>query len=1066
MIRRVDEVPKHPDEVTRVDGPGAQPVSEAIMAPGNSRTRMKHMPAPMPARIGRFMIVRKLGEGGMGVVFYAYDPQLDRSVALKILRPAMRRDTNSQGEARLLREAQAMARLSHPNVVQVFEAGEVEEAVYLAMEYVEGHDLRTWLGIRERSWREIVAVFLQAGQGLAAAHAAGVIHRDFKPDNVLVGDDGRARVLDFGLARPADGDETEEYIADGAAHSSHKITLTKVGAYIGTPAYMSPEQHLSQPADARSDQFSYCVALYEALHGHRPFHGKNAAEVRLAVFRGIQAAPSDRKIPKHLRQIVNRGLSTEADQRFVSMRALLAALAVDPARTHRRVAIGVATLTLGAAGAIGSGLWAEEQRCQHGVVSVGPVWNDARAQRVQAAFLATGLSYAAQTWPKVQAELDLYATTWARQRDEFCAATHVLGEASAELLDRRNACLDDCLRDLDALIGALETADGATVERAIQSTASLKPLASCRHAVAVGERVRPPADVELAAAVARARSLLASAAARRDAGRPRESREIATAVGRSSDELNYPPLRAEALLELGRSEEATADYDLARTHLTDAYHLALGIRHDAVATDAAITLSFVHHRMNHGPEAFAWSEHARSLLQRTGERPEQRVPYLLYRSYALTRLGLHVDATRAAEEALALAEQHFPRGDPRIGRMLAGVAHAYWSRGDSDAALALFRRSQDAWRAGLSPDHPAVASSGINISTIHLHRHEFAAALAALLPALTTMERSFGSDHPSVADALTNLGAVADGQGRLAEAVAATERAAAIYARRLGADSHMAVATLIDLGDQQGRLGRQETALCNLRRARSTLRQSGGQPELLAMSERLIGDVLAEQRRSDEAEVSYRSALETLGPAATTDARAPALRGLARLARERGDATQAEALARSALVPTDPEVSADDIHPIASERAATLIELGEAELALGRIDEALAHCSEAVALEDLSHGPDSTQSAMGLLCLGRAEQARGSPAAARVALERAAAILGAGELARHVKAAAHEALARVLLVDEPERARELAQQAAAGYLAAGAGHVADLARVNELRAPPPRRAPGAGDKLP
>ncbi len=925
MIRPVEEDGPGADEVTRIGG--AAPDSDTpATAPGNSRAHMRHLPAPMPTHIGRFVLERKLGEGGMGVVYYAHDPQLGRPVALKLMRPAMRghpKDRGSEGEARLLREAQAMARLSHPNVVQVFDTGEFEGAVYLAMEYVGGHDLRTWLGIRPRSWREIVAVFLQAGQGLAAAHAAGIVHRDFKPDNVLVGDDGRARVLDFGLARPPLGDETEEQLGDGAEHSSHKLTLTRVGAYIGTPAYMSPEQHLCRPADDRSDQFSFCVALYEALYGHRPFHGRGAAEIRLAVFQGLPTAPGDRKVPKHLRQILARGLAVDVSQRFPTMKAVLVALAADPARTRRRVVIGLATLCLGAAGALGSILWSEEQRCQHGADSLVPVWNHARAERARAAFFATDLPYAATTWPKVQLQLDLYAHTWARERDEFCAATHVRGEASAALLDLRNACLDDGLRDLDALVSTLETADAATVERGLQSAASLMPLATCADEGIVRERVQPPTDPELADSVQRARVLLARAAARRDAGRPREARDIAASVHRTCADLNYPPLRAEALLELGRSEEATADYELARTHLAAAYHLALGIKHDAAATDAAIALGFVYHRMGQADAAFAWSEHARSLLQRTGERPDQRVPYLLYRSYALTRLGSHVDATAAAQEALALAEAHFPAGDPRIGRMLAGLAHAHWARGDTDVALTLFERSQQSWRAGLSPDHPAVASSGINIGTIYLHRHAFAAALAALQPALTIMERSFGPDHPSVADALTNLGAVADAQGRLDQAVAATERAATIYARRLGPEHEMAIALRIDLGDMEGRLGRNEAALADLRRAISVLRRAGDRPELLALSLGHVGDVLARMARDDEAELAYRDALATLGPAADIESRAPALRGLARLALTRGETRDAEALARSALAPPDPDSKPDDRAAIAAERAAT-----------------------------------------------------------------------------------------------------------------------------------------------
>jgi tetratricopeptide (TPR) repeat protein len=1042
-----------PTEVTRIDGPGESPrTSEAIAAPGSSRTRMKS-PGSMPSRIGRFMIVRKLGEGGMGVVYYAYDPKLDRPVALKLLHPAMRRDTNSHGEARLLREAQAMARLSHPNVVQVFEAGEFEDAVYLAMEYIEGQDLRTWLGVRARPWREIAAVFLQAGHGLAAAHEAGVIHRDFKPDNVLVGDDGRVRVLDFGLARPAVGGETEEHTADGAAHSSHKITLTKIGAYIGTPAYMSPEQHLCQPADARSDQFSFCVGLYEALYGHRPFHGSNASDVRLAVFRGAPPLPADRKVPKHLRQLLARGLAIAAADRFPDMRPLLAALAVDPARTRGRMAIGLATLTLGATGAIGSGMWAEEQRCTHGADSLIPVWNQARADQARRAFLATGLPYAAETWPKVQAHIDVYARAWAHQRDQFCAATHLRGEASANLLDLRNACLDDGLRNLDALVDALETADAATVERALQSVASLTPLAACNDDVMLHERVKPPSDPELAAAVSRARALLARATARRDAGRPRESREIAAAVGRSSVDLDHPPLRAEAPAR-ARPRRGGHRRLRAGAHAPDR---GLSPRAGDQARrrrqrrrDRAQPRASPHGRLRGGLRVVG--ARAQSLAAHRRAPRTSACPYLLYRSYALTRLGLHVDATVAAEEALALpgpTSRPVTRGSVACSRASptpsGRAATRHRARAVSSQPGRLAR--------GLSPDHPAVASSGINISTIHLQRHEFAAALAAVLPALTIMERSFGPDHPSVADALTNLGAIADGQGGCARR---SPPPGAPWRSTPGAsvpDSDMALRTLIDLGDQENRLGRPEAALGDLRRARSMLRHAGDQPDLLALAEAHIGDVLLTLHRRDEAALAYHAALTALGPAAGPDDRAHALRGLARLARERGEPAQAEALARGALVPVDPETGPDEARTLAAERAATLTELGEALRALGRLDEARAACVEAVALEDMSHGPDGWQSAACLLCLGRVEQARGQWQAALTAFERAAAILGRSDVAPHTRAAAHEALALALREVDPARSRELAQRAAAGYLAAGPAHVADLARATALAGP-------------
>ncbi|MBA3550218.1 MAG: serine/threonine protein kinase, partial [Nannocystis sp.] len=268
-----------------------------------------------PARgtlLGRYSLLRKLGEGGMGVVYSAYDEELDRRVAIKLLR--VKDGAGPSAASRMLREAQAMAKLSHPNVVQVYDTGELSGQVFLAMEFVHGQTLREWLHGSEtvprpvpRPWRDVLAMYIQAGQGLAAAHAAGLVHRDFKPDNVLVGADGRARVLDFGLARyesaravdPADDPtDSQDPAADEDLELSSRSRnrsrnpsrrsrpadpqLTAAGTTIGTPAYMSPEQHLRAPTAARSDQFSFCVSLYEGLHGERPFAGDTASALRMA----------------------------------------------------------------------------------------------------------------------------------------------------------------------------------------------------------------------------------------------------------------------------------------------------------------------------------------------------------------------------------------------------------------------------------------------------------------------------------------------------------------------------------------------------------------------------------------------------------------------------------------------------------------------------------------------------------------------------------------------------------------------------------------------------------------
>ncbi len=284
--------------------------------------------------LGRYVISGVLGSGGMGVVYAAEDPRLGRKVALKLLHPALAEVAEEQ-QQRLLREAQAMARLSHPNVLPVFDLGTEGRQVFLAMEFIEGPTLAAWLKQRERTWREILGIFLEAGRGLAAAHQAGLVHRDFKPTNVLVGADGRPRVTDFGLVRVA---ATLEEGQPQASPRSAESTLTQTGTVAGTPAYMSPEQLAGRPVDARGDQFSFCVALYEALHGVRPFAADAPPEHRWMLRRPDRSP----RVPGYVRAVLARGLALEPAERFPSMDALLAALTRPPTLRRRWVALGLA----------------------------------------------------------------------------------------------------------------------------------------------------------------------------------------------------------------------------------------------------------------------------------------------------------------------------------------------------------------------------------------------------------------------------------------------------------------------------------------------------------------------------------------------------------------------------------------------------------------------------------------------------------------------------------------------------------------------------------------------------
>jgi serine/threonine protein kinase len=325
-----------------------------------------------PVTVGRYRILERIGSGGMGMVYRAHDPELARDVAVKVMNAdAFGEDEAQLARARLVREARAMAKLAHPNVIHVYDVGTVEQGVFIAMELVEGHPLDEWLDQhRERGWQHVLAKLVDAGRGLAAAHAAGVIHRDFKPENVLVGEDGRVRVCDFGLAggaAPGPGEPLHASQSGRAALDATSVndSLTRTGALLGTPKYMAPEAESGAPANARSDQFSFCVALYEALYAMPPFSGRDVGEYRNNVRHGrVLPPPPESRVRAWVHGEIVRGLAVDPAQRHPGMDVLLERLEAalpDPrrhARRRRRLWIGATLVAVaGLVGVIGGAGW-------------------------------------------------------------------------------------------------------------------------------------------------------------------------------------------------------------------------------------------------------------------------------------------------------------------------------------------------------------------------------------------------------------------------------------------------------------------------------------------------------------------------------------------------------------------------------------------------------------------------------------------------------------------------------------------------------------------------------------
>jgi tetratricopeptide (TPR) repeat protein len=764
----------------------------------------------------------------MGVVYSAYDPELDRKIALKLLRPdVVGQEPIETLRARILREAQAMARLQHPNVLAVHDVGTFENRVFIAMELVEGMTLRTWLRERPRTVRESLDVFVQAGRGLAAAHAVGLIHRDFKPDNVLLGSDGRVRVGDFGLARAAGDPTTLASPSTPSATAFLGGELTHTGTVLGTPAYMSPEQLLRQPVDARSDQFSFCVALYEALYGQRPFGDAKLDEFVDQVVAGrLQDPPKDRRVPARLRQIVLRGLARDPAARWPSMEELLAQLAHDPAQLRRRWGIAVGA-TLAVIALLIVGLGRRSSVCRGAGEKLTGVWDEPRRQATHARFTATGLPYAEDAFRRAARLLDRYTTDWVAMHTQACEATRLRGEQSEDLLDLRMQCLSNRREEVVAVTDLFTRADAQVVEKAAEVIGALGRIEACADTVALKTPVRPPKDPSTRGRLDAVRRQLAEASALEEAGKYSSALPIAQAAATDAQALAWAPLEAEALIRRGRLEHLTArEADAEETLVSGAAAAVSG--HDETQQARAWTelVRLVGSSASRSADAHRWDLIAGAAVASVGG-DELRGDLAFARAHMYFTQGKHEAALAEDQRSLELYQRALGADDPRVARALGGIGADLVSIGRSDEALKYCERAIASYEQLGGPEHPDVAWAIFDSALILSDQGRFDESLTRLKRALAIRERALGPDHPDVASALLGLAEVLERVGRYDEALAATNRALGIETK-LGPESGDVAWALNRLAEIQLEQARFAEALQQYRRALAMWEKSLG----------------------------------------------------------------------------------------------------------------------------------------------------------------------------------------------------------------------------------------------
>lgn len=739
-------------------------------------------------QLGRYVLLARLGAGGMGVVYSAYDPELDRRVAVKVLRSTRAGD-------RLRDEARAIAKLAHPNVIAIHDVGEAEGEVFIAMEHVDGQTVRDWLRT-PRTSAEILDVFLQAGRGLAAAHRAGLVHRDVKPSNIIVGADGRARVLDFGLA--------------------HDDARASEGTIAGTPAYMAPEQKRAEKVDARADQYAFAVTLSEALgidtRGTIAPNDREAWETRRDA-----PARDARGVSERVTSALRRARSERADDRFLAMDDLLAELVPPPPRVRHWVFVS-ALVAIAAVGAIVLAVTRTKSvaACARAGSAIETVWSEPRHAELRAAFLATKLPFAKGVADSTIEHLDAWSARWRAQADATCRATMIEKTQPAATHALRQSCLDGLAQQLRPVVALVLAPDPEIVARAAALVSALPAPERCTDIAALSALPPLPPAESTRTEIDAIREEIARYEAALLAGRAEKIRADVVALQQRAGATGYAPLKARAQLLAGRLDVSAAHYaeGIAALHL--AAQAATAARDLETLADVWIELSkALGNDVRSSDEAELFDGYAEALIGQLPDRDERTL------ELAFARCNRNITASQAAaqaehcEKAIELGEKAEPPKRSLINAARVRLGHFQRMQGEPERALATLQLALDDAIALHGPQHPEVGIAHHVLGVALVDRENFDAGIAQLRAGLAIREVAFPGGNVQVAESLIGLGDALGASGNAAESVPAIERGLAILeSLGQGASAHAANAHIL-VGMSLQELGRADEALAH-----------------------------------------------------------------------------------------------------------------------------------------------------------------------------------------------------------------------------------------------------------